>query len=133
MYGISIDPKRYSHDPIINTGEFVVNFCEMSILDQIHYCGRHSGRKFDKFKETGLTPVDAQKVKPPLIEEAYTHLECKLAQHHLYGDHTWLVGEVVAITTDPVFEDHLLAENVEPAYYIGNNCYTSFNKIRKQF
>ena len=28
MYGISIDPRRYSHDPIINTGEFVVNFCD---------------------------------------------------------------------------------------------------------
>lgn len=133
MYGISIDPRRYSHDPIIKNGEFVVNFCSWSIIDQTHYCGRHSGRKFNKFAETGLTPYPAQKVKPPLIKEAYTHLECKLADHHLYGDHTWLVGEIVAVTTDPVFEDDVLSEKIEPIYYLGNNMYTSFNKARKKF
>lgn len=133
MYGISIDPRRYSHDPIINTGEFVVNFCDLSILDQVHYCGRHSGRKYDKFAETGLTPIPATTVKPPLIAEAYCHLECKLVYHQLYGDHTWLVGEVVAVITNDVFEDDLLSEEILPAYYLGNNTYTSFNKMRKRY
>ena len=133
MYGISIDPHRYSHDSILNNGEFVVNFCDLSILDQVHYCGRHSGRKFDKFAETGLTPLPATTVKPPLIAEAYCHLECKLVHHQLYGDHTWLVGEVVAVTTNDVFEDDLLTEEILPAYYLGNNTYTSFNKMRKRY
>ena len=132
-YGISIDPRRYSHDPIIKTSEFVVNFCDWSISDQVHYCGRHSGRKFDKFEETGMIPIPAQKVKPPLIAEAYCHLECKLTDHHLYGDHTWLVGEVVALSCDEVFEDDLLEDKVEPLFYLGNNTYTSFHKKRKKF
>ena len=133
MYGISIDPRRYSHDGIVKNGEFVVNFCDMSILDHVHYCGRHSGRKFDKFTATGLTPYVAQKVKAPLIAQAYAHLECKLVAHHLYGDHTWFVGEVLAITCDEVFEDDLLSEEVEPVYYLGNNMYTSFSNVRKKY
>ena len=132
MYGISIDPRRYSHDPIIKTGEFVVNFCDWSIIDQTHYCGRHSGRKFDKFAETGLTPTPAQKVKTPLIAEAYCNLECKLAEHTLYGDHTWLVGEVLAISHNKVFEDDVLMPDLNVLYYLGNNTYTSFHKERKK-
>lgn len=133
MYGVSIDPRRYSHDGILENGEFVINFCDWSIIDQVHYCGRHSGRKFDKFAETGLTPKPAQEVKPPIIAEGYCALECKLAGHHMYGDHTWFVGEVVAITCDPVFEDDLLKEDIDPLYYLGNNEYTSFHKLRKKF
>ena len=133
MYGISIDPRRYSHDPIINNGEFVVNFCDLSILDQVHYYGRHSGRKYDKFAETGLTPIPATTVSPPLIAEAYCHLECKLVDYQLFGDHTWLVGEVLAVITNDVFEDDLLSEEILPAYYLGNNTYTSFNKLRKRY
>jgi flavin reductase (DIM6/NTAB) family NADH-FMN oxidoreductase RutF len=133
MYGISIDPHRYSHDPIIKTGEFVINFCDWSIVDETHYCGRHSGRKFDKFAETGLTPIPATKVKPPLIKEAYCALECKLSDYHMYGDHTWLVGEVLAISHNKSFEDDLLKTGLDPLYYLGNNTYTSFHKDRKKY
>ncbi|WP_455392929.1 flavin reductase family protein [[Eubacterium] cellulosolvens] len=133
MYGVSIDPRRYSHDGIVKNGEFVVNFCDWSIIDQVHYCGRHSGRKFDKFAETGLTPIPAQKVKPPLIAEAYCHIECKLVEHQLYGDHTWFVGEIVSVSCDEVFEDDLLVGEAEPLYYLGNNTYTSFHKQRKRY
>ena len=63
LYGISIDPRRYSHEGILKNGEFVVNFCDWKIVDQVHYCGRHSGRKVDKFAETNLTPFPPKKVK----------------------------------------------------------------------
>jgi flavin reductase (DIM6/NTAB) family NADH-FMN oxidoreductase RutF len=135
MYGVSIDTKRYSHDPIRDTGEFVVNFCEMSMVDQVHYCGRHSGRKVNKFQETGLTPVPARVVKPPLIAEAYSHIECKLIDHHQYGDHTWFAGEVVAVscTDKNTFEADLMTPGVKPTLYLGNNTYTSFHGERKRF
>jgi flavin reductase (DIM6/NTAB) family NADH-FMN oxidoreductase RutF len=133
MYGISIDPHRYSHDPILETGEFVVNFCEMSLVDQVHFCGRNSGRRVDKFKETGLTQQPASQVKPPLISEAYSHIECKLVDHHMYGDHTWFAGEIVAVSCNESFENDLIKEDINPALYLGNNTYTSFDKVRKRF
>lgn len=127
LLGVSIDPRRYSHNLILDAGEFVVNFAELEILEDLHYCGRHSGRKFDKFQDTNLTPVSAQKVKAPLIQECYVNLECKLVEHNLYGDHTWFVGEVVAISVDDeLFEGDILKTGKEPVYYSGNDIYTSF-------
>ncbi len=38
--------------------------------------------------------------KPPLIEECYGHLECRVVQTHICGDHTLFVGEVVAASAD---------------------------------
>ncbi len=127
LFGVSIDPRRYSHDLILDAGEFVVNFADFKVLEDVHYCGRHSGRKYDKFQETGLTQQDAQKVKTALIQECYCNLECKLVDHHLYGDHTWFVGEVVAISVDEDhFDSDILRVGQEPIYYLGNNTYTSF-------
>jgi flavin reductase (DIM6/NTAB) family NADH-FMN oxidoreductase RutF len=117
----------------LKNGEFVINFCDWSIIDKVHYCGRHSGRKFDKFAETGLTPVPAQSVKVPIIKEAYCSIECRLAEHHMYGDHTWFVGEVLSITADPVFNDDLLNQDVQSLFYLGNNTYTSFNNEQKRY
>ena len=110
----------------------MVNFCDWSLIDQTHYCGRHSGRKYDKFKETGLTQIPAQIVKAPMIAEAYCNMECKLMDHRLFGDHTWIVGEVVAITHNSAFSNDLLNDDVDVLFYLGNNTYTSFHKQRKE-
>jgi flavin reductase (DIM6/NTAB) family NADH-FMN oxidoreductase RutF len=126
-YGISVDPRRYSHDLIVEAGEFVVNFAGFELVDDMHFCGRRSGRKFDKFQDTNLTPEKAQKVNAPLIKECYAHLECKLVDHHVYGDHTWFVGEVVAVSADEDwFENGILKNGKMPIYYLGNNIYNSY-------
>jgi flavin reductase (DIM6/NTAB) family NADH-FMN oxidoreductase RutF len=100
MVCIGVAPQRYSHRLIEETGEFVVNVPSIDLEEQMHYCGVKSGRDVDKFKETGLTPVPAKKVKSPLIEECFGHLECRVVQSHVCGDHTLFVGEVVAGSVD---------------------------------
>jgi len=92
---LGISPKRYSHDLIAGSEEFVVNVPPVDIVDETHLCGIKSGRDLNKFKETGLTLLPAHKVRPPLIKECYGHLECKLVQSHTAGDHTIFIGEVV--------------------------------------
>ncbi len=67
MVAISIAPKRYSHELIQATGEFVVNVPTMKILKETLFCGSRSGRKVEKFREANLTPAPAKKVKPPII------------------------------------------------------------------
>ena len=93
---IGVSPLRYSHGLIEETGEFVINVPSIGLEEQTHYCGVKSGRDVDKFAETGLTAKAAEKVNPPLIEECFGHLECKVVQSHVCGDHTLFVGEVVA-------------------------------------
>ena len=100
MVCIGVAPQRYSHGLIEETGEFVVNVPSIDLEEEMHYCGMKSGRDVDKFAETGLTPIPAKKVKPPLIKECFSHLECRVVQSHVCGDHTLFVGEVVATSAD---------------------------------
>jgi flavin reductase (DIM6/NTAB) family NADH-FMN oxidoreductase RutF len=97
---IGVAPQRYSHRLIEETGEFVINVPSIDLEEEMHYCGVNSGRDVDKFTETGLTPIKAIKVRPPLIEEYFSHLECKMVQQHVCGDHTLFVGKVVATSVD---------------------------------
>lgn len=133
LYGISVSPKRFSHDMIIDSAEFVVNFPSFELVDKTHKCGRVSGRDKDKFELTGLTPIPAEKVKPPLIEECYSHLECKLVSYITMGDHTWITGEVLAVHADEDKFENDLVKDVKPVFYVGKDTYTSITDERKEF
>ena len=100
MVCIGVAPQRYSHRLIEETEEFVINTPSITLEEQMHYCGVKSGRDVDKFAETGLTPIPALKVKPPRIEECFGHIECRVVQSHVCGDHTLFVGDVVATSAD---------------------------------
>lgn len=117
IVAVSIAPKRYSHRLIEETGEFVVNIPTMAIVRQVLYCGSISGRKRDKFRDTGLTPLPAKKVRAPLIKECIAHLECKLSQQIRAGDHTLFIGEVVAAcVNEGAFAETYDVRKVKPIY-----------------
>ncbi len=96
MVAISVGKTRYSHKLISETGEFVLAVPGEDMAEEVLYCGTHSGRYVDKFKETGLTPMPASKVKPPLIKECIVNMECKVTGILDTGDHTIFAGEVLA-------------------------------------
>ena len=81
---------------IKETKEFVMAFPSEEIKDEAFFCGTHSGRNTDKFKETGLKAIAAKRVKPPLIDKCLANFECKVVNIVETGDHTIFVGEVVA-------------------------------------
>ena len=56
MVSISIRPERYSHDIIERSGEFVINLVTEKLTLACDWCGVRSGRDYDKFKETMLSP-----------------------------------------------------------------------------
>jgi len=134
LYGISLAPKRHSHDLINKSKEFVVNFAPYNLVDKLHFCGTHTGRETNKIEETKLTLSPAQKIKTPLIKECYAHLECKLVKNLSLGDHTFFIGEVVNIQADEdVFKNNLLdTSKTQPTYYIGGNIYTAIDKTEKK-
>jgi flavin reductase (DIM6/NTAB) family NADH-FMN oxidoreductase RutF len=100
LVAISVRPERHSHSLISETKEFVINIPTMDMLDATLFCGRRSGKDHDKFKEAGLTPLRARKVKPPIIKECVAHVECKLRSQFTTGDHTVFVGEIVEAYAD---------------------------------
>jgi len=122
LVAISIAPKRHSHKLIEQTREFVVNIPTMKILKETLFCGRRSGRNYNKSKEAGLTPLPAKKVKPPIIKECVAHIECKLRSQFLTGDHTIFVGEIVEAYADRgVFTGKYELEKARMIFHLGGN------------
>jgi flavin reductase (DIM6/NTAB) family NADH-FMN oxidoreductase RutF len=105
MLSISIQPKRYSHDIVKKSGQFVVNLTSENHLKAVDFCGNRSGREYDKFKEMGLTQMPAKIVKAPLIEECPINLECIIRQSMLLGTHEMFIAEIVAVHIDDNFLD----------------------------
>jgi flavin reductase (DIM6/NTAB) family NADH-FMN oxidoreductase RutF len=122
LVALSISPRRHSHSLILETKEFVVNVPTMDILNQTFFCGSVSGRNHDKFKESGLTPIQAKRVKPPIIDECVAHLECRLHSQLQTGDHTVLVGEVVEAYADKdTFKGTYALEKAKMIFHVGGD------------
>ena len=122
MLAISVAPKRLSHEMIVKTKEFVVNVPTMDIVKETLFCGRRTGRKLDKFKESGLTPLKAKIVKSPIVKECVAHLECKLSQYVTTGDHTIFVGEILAAyANEGVFDGTYNLKKIKPIYHMGGD------------
>lgn len=105
MVSISIRPERHSHTIIKRTGEFVINLTTPAMARVTDWCGVRSGRDFDKFAETGLTPLPAQKVKAPLVAQSPVNLECVVREIKSLGTHDMFIAEVVAVGVDPRLHD----------------------------
>lgn len=95
MLAISVGHKRHTHKLIEECGEFVLAFPAADQEEPMLFCGTHSGRDVDKFKESGFKALPAKKVKPPLIAGCVANFECKVVGKLSTGDHTIFVGEVV--------------------------------------
>jgi len=100
MLAVAVRPSRHSYQMIKESGEFVVNVPTESIIRQVDFCGNTSGKNIDKFKETGLTPQPASKVKVPIVKECPASFECMVRHFIRLGSHDLFIGEVVAVQVD---------------------------------
>ena len=89
---------RASYQMILDTGEFVINFPDASMRDEITKTGELTANDptVDKFKAAGLTPGKSLVVKAPTVEECPISVECVVTEHLSLGSHHLFVGEVVA-------------------------------------
>jgi flavin reductase (DIM6/NTAB) family NADH-FMN oxidoreductase RutF len=128
MVAISIAPRRHSHALIEKSKEFAVNIPTIDMLDETSFCGTASGRNHDKFKETGLTPLPANKVKAPLIKECVANLECKLRTQCTSGDHTIFVGEIVDAHVDKgAFRNAYNLKKARMIFHLGGEKFATLN------
>ncbi len=100
MVACAIGKNMYSCELIRQTGEFVINVPTQDMNRQIYYCGSHSGRDVDKFRETGLTPQSARHVGAPVIGECVAHMECRVRQTVDTGDKCLFIATVVDAYAD---------------------------------
>jgi len=105
MCYISVRPERYSHRLIKENMDFVINYSTPELLDVTDWCGVKSGRDFNKFKETGLTPIASTIVKSPMIAESPISVECVVKSIQHLGVHDMFLAEIVSISIDPKLID----------------------------
>lgn len=132
LYGVAISPKRFSYRLILEAKEFAINFLPIESVRLIAAVGRTSGRELNKFERFHIATEKSIKISAPILKDAYAAYECKLVEHHTYGDHEWFVGEVVAVHYQKeAFDEHevLDVEKIKPAFYIGDDLYAELGKI----
>lgn len=100
MCYISVRPSRHSYGIIKRTGDFVINLTTKKLARATDWCGVKSGRDYDKFREMGLTPVNADIVKAPLIKESPVNIECVVKEVKELGAHHMFLAEIVAVHAD---------------------------------
>jgi flavin reductase (DIM6/NTAB) family NADH-FMN oxidoreductase RutF len=78
MLYISVRPERHSYDIIKRNMEFVLNLTNEKLAKATDFNGVRSGREYDKFVETKLTPIPGRKVNTVMIGESPVNIECKV-------------------------------------------------------
>lgn len=100
MCYISVRKERYSYDILMRNMEFTINLTTTSMSRATDWIGVRSGRDYNKWKETGLTPIPGEKVASPTIDESPLSIECRVKSATDLGSHTMFLAEVLNVRAD---------------------------------
>jgi len=126
LLAVSIAPKKHSHKLMEETKEFAINIPTMELAEETLFCGRRSGRDFDKFKVIKFTPSPAKTVKPPIIKECIAHIDCTLYKQIPAGDHTLFIGEIrAAYVNENAFTSEYALNSSKLIFHVGGNRFAS--------
>lgn len=126
LYGIAVAPKRFTYHMISGAGQFCINFMPFDKAEIIAAVGGSSGSLTDKFTRFNLAEDGAIKTEAPVLKEAYAAYECVVKDNRIYGDHAWIIAEVVAVHADgEVFKSDGTLDTalLQPALYLGAETY----------
>lgn len=105
MCYISVRPERHSYPLIERNMEFTINLTTAAMARATDWAGVRSGADYDKWKETGLTPLPGEMVKSPTIAESPLGIECKVKSITSLGSHNMILAQVVNVRADERFMD----------------------------
>lgn len=105
MLYISVRPERFSYDLIRQNMEFTVNLTTASMAHATDWCGVRSGRDYNKWDKTGLTPQKGVKVSCPSVEQSPLSIECRVKQILSLGSHDMFIADVLNVLADEQFID----------------------------
>jgi len=131
LYGISITPQRFTYQLIMESKEFGINFLPFERAEWLASVGGSKGKEMDKLHRFQIAREKPLKIAAPLLQDAYLCYECKLVDHRPYGDHEWLVGEIVAthILEEAFTSEGLLdVARFNPALYLSGESYLTTSK-----
>jgi flavin reductase (DIM6/NTAB) family NADH-FMN oxidoreductase RutF len=128
LYGVAVSPKRFTYQLITESQEFGINFIPSKKASLAAAIGGTPGQQMDKFKVFDIKKEKPLRTMVPILKDAYASYECKLVDSRPYGDHMWVVGEVVAVHfRKEVFTpaEILDLDKIKPLLYLGSDSYAS--------
>jgi flavin reductase (DIM6/NTAB) family NADH-FMN oxidoreductase RutF len=136
LYGVAVAPKRYTYKLIVEAKEFGINFVVFERAEIIASVGGSGGGEMDKFRKFNISEEKPLKTAVPILREAYAAYECRLVDNRTYGDHAWMVGEIVAVHfTDDLFTAKGTIDIIKlnPALYLGAELYITSDGKSQRF
>lgn len=105
MCYISVRPERHSYPLIKENMQFTINLTTASMARATDWVGVRSGRDYNKWKETGLTPAPGVAVCCPHVAESPVCIECRVKSIMPLGTHHMFIAEVVNVLADEALFD----------------------------
>jgi flavin reductase (DIM6/NTAB) family NADH-FMN oxidoreductase RutF len=97
---VSIAPPRFTHDLLLEAGEFGVSVLSEDQRELSKIAGSLSGRDVDKLARSEFQTFAAERIRAPLVAGARAWFECTVVLHQTVGDHTVFYGEVLKTEVD---------------------------------
>lgn len=115
MCYISVRPERASYPLIVENMEYTINLTTSKMAYATDWAGVRSGREYNKWKKTGLTPLEGETVKSPTIAESPLSIECRVKEIIKLGTHDMFISEVLNVRVDSDYMDESGKFNLEKA------------------
>ncbi len=95
-----VSPANHSFAALRKTRECVIAIPPASLAAKVVQIGNCSGRDVDKFASIGLTAKPAQRVSPPLLDDCFANIECKVIDTTRVNKYALFIVEAVLAWTD---------------------------------
>jgi uncharacterized protein len=117
---------------LLESRECVLNFPSEAMAMQAWEAHRFMDPRHDELTVRGFTPVSAEVVAPPRLEQCKAHIEGRVESVKWYGDECIFFIEQVASSAD---EEVALAADpyalLRPIFYLGPDTYGVVDRARK--
>lgn len=85
--------------------EYTINLTTKDMAFATDWVGVRSGKDFNKWEKTGLTPLPGEKVASPTILESPLSIECRVKEIMKLGTHDMFISDVLNVRVDSRFLD----------------------------
>jgi flavin reductase (DIM6/NTAB) family NADH-FMN oxidoreductase RutF len=135
LLGISLSPRDGEpKDTLRNlrdTSEFVVNVVTEAMAAQVVRASGDWPADVDELALTGLTPLPADRVRPPRVAESPVNLECRLVREVPLGENVFVVGEILCahVKDEVLVEGRVEVTRLRPLARLGGDQYAPLGEV----
>lgn len=115
--------------------EFTINLTTTKMAYATDWAGVRSGREFNKWEKTGLTPIPGEMVASPTILQSPLSIECRVKEIIKLGTHDMFISDVLNVRVDSLYLDESGKFDLEKAGLIAysHGHYYSLGQIIGKF